>query len=97
LKKKLDSGETVHLVDVREDWEAEKVKFPASQLITQKLAYEILNNWDKNDLIVFFCHHGSRRLEAASYFKGHGLPNVKSLTGGIDRYAVEIDPSLPRY
>jgi rhodanese-related sulfurtransferase len=97
LHKRLQSEEGIKLVDVREDWEADIVKLPGSELITQKLAYEILQKWDKNTTIVFFCHHGQRSLEAASYFKGHGLVNAKSLTGGIDRYSTEIDPSLPRY
>ena len=97
LKQKLENGETVRMVDVREDWEADIVKFPDSELINQNLAYEILNKWDKNTLVVFYCHQGMRSLEAASYFKGHGLPNVKSLSGGIDRYAAEVDTTLARY
>ncbi|MDX1958771.1 MAG: rhodanese-like domain-containing protein [Leptospiraceae bacterium] len=97
LKSKLDSGEEIFLIDVREDWEIETAKLPNSQVITQKLAYEILNKWDKNSQLVFYCHSGIRSLEAASYFKGHGMPNVKSLMGGIDRYSLEVDPSIPRY
>jgi rhodanese-related sulfurtransferase len=87
----------VKIVDVREDWEIEIAKLPGSEVINQKLAYEILNKMDKNTEVVFYCHHGLRSLEAASYFKGHGLPNVKSLKGGIELYTMEVDPSIPRY
>ena len=52
---------------------------------------------DKNTEVIFYCHHGIRSLEAASYFKGHGLPNVKSLKGGIESYTMEVDSSIPRY
>lgn len=97
LKAKLDKGEDVKLVDIREDWEIEIAALPGSEVITQKLAYEILNKWDKNTQIVFYCHHGVRSLEAASYFKGHGLPNVKSLQGGINMYSIEVEPGIPRY
>ncbi len=97
LKEKLDRGEKIYLLDVREDWEIEIAKLPGSEILTQKLAYEILNKWDKNTQIVFYCHHGIRSLEAAAYFIGHGMPNVKSLSGGIERYSLEIDPSIPRY
>ena len=97
LKAKLDAGIEVKLVDVREDWEIEISKLPNSEVISQKLAYEILNKWDKNTETVFYCHHGVRSLEAASYFKGHGLPNVKSLKGGIDLYSTEVDHSIPHY
>ncbi len=97
LNDKLQAGEKIELVDVREDWEIEIASLPNSQIITQKLAYEILNKWDKSTTIVFICHHGIRSLEAASYFKGHGLPNVKSLTAGIDAWALEIDSTMKRY
>ena len=97
LKERLDKGEEIKLVDVREDWEIEICSIPGSEMITQKLAYEILNKWDKNTTTVFICHHGMRSLEATSYFKGHGLPNCKSLTGGVDLWAVEIDPAMKRY
>ena len=97
LKSKLDASEEIHLIDVREDWEIEIASLANSEVISQKLAYEILNKWDKNSTIVFICHHGQRSLEAASYFKGHGLPNVKSLTGGLDIWAQEIDKDMKRY
>ena len=97
LKSKLDASEEVHLIDVREDWEIEIASLANSEVISQKLAYEILNKWDKNSTIVFVCHHGQRSLEAASYFKGHGLPNVKSLSGGLDIWAQEIDKDMKRY
>lgn len=97
LKEKLDSGNQILIVDVREDWEIEIAKLPNSEVISQKLAYEILNKMDKSSEVVFYCHHGLRSLEAASYFKGHGLPNVKSLKGGINLYSEEIDSSIPRY
>ena len=43
------------------------------------------------------CHLGQRSLEAASYLIGHGFTNVRSLRGGIDLWAQEVDPSLARY
>lgn len=97
LKAELDAGQPWKIVDVRDEMEAEIVTLPGSELITRELAYEILQKWPKDTKIAFYCHSGVRSLEAASYFKGHGLPNVKSLKGGIDRWAVEIDTSLPRY
>lgn len=97
LKTMMENAERFHLIDVREDWEIEIASLPNSQILTQRLAYEILNQWDKNEKIIFYCHHGLRSLEAAAYFIGHGIKNAKSLSGGIDRYSAEIDPSIPRY
>jgi rhodanese-related sulfurtransferase len=84
------------LVDVRTREEFEAVHIAGSQLLTQELMQE-LGSWDRAVPIIFVCHHGIRSLDAAAYFAGHGLENVRSLTGGIDRWSCEIDPNLPRY
>ena len=97
LKSKLDAGENWKIIDVREPFEAQMAEIPGSEMLTREMAYEILNKWEKDTNIAFYCHVGQRSLEAASYFKGHGLPNVKSLRGGIDRWSEEIDDSIPRY
>jgi rhodanese-related sulfurtransferase len=83
-------------VDVRTREEFDAVHIPGSQFLTQELMHE-LGGWDRNTQIVFVCHHGIRSLDAAAYFAGHGLENVRSLTGGIDAWSCEIDPNLPRY
>lgn len=84
------------LVDVRTREEFDAVHIPGSEFLTQEIMHE-LGGWPKDQLIVFVCHHGIRSLDAASYFAGHGLENVRSLTGGIDAWSIEIDSSLPRY
>lgn len=97
LKKAVDSGEDWKIIDVRDPYEVEVAPFPGAEVLTREMAGEMLHSWPKDTKIVFFCHVGIRSLEAASYFKGHNMPNVKSLKGGIDRWAVEIDNSIPRY
>ena len=47
--------------------------------------------------IVVFCHHGGRSLQVTTWLRQLGFENVKSLAGGIDNWAVVIDPKLPRY
>jgi len=54
-------------------------------------------NWPKESPLVLIDHTGSRILDAAAYFAGHGFTNVKGLRGGIDAYSEQADPSLPRY
>ena len=51
----------------------------------------------KSTPIFFYCHLGQRSLDAASYFAGHGFKNVRSMTGGIDAWSLEVDSSVPRY
>jgi rhodanese-related sulfurtransferase len=47
--------------------------------------------------IVVHCHHGGRSLRAAKWLRGNGFSQAQSLAGGIDAWAEQIDPSLPRY
>ena len=79
----------------REEFEA--VKLPNAQLFTQELMQDITSNWSRDDLLVVYDHQGSRSMDAAAYFQGHGFTNVKSLRGGIDAYSAEVDATLPRY
>ena len=94
---RLRSGEHLPLIDVRgrEEWDA--VHIEGATFFTQELMQEIMAGWPKDREMIFVCHHGVRSLDAASYFAGHGFENVRSMTGGIDAWSVEVDPDLPRY
>ncbi len=85
------------LLDVRTREEHEAVKLPGARLLTQELVQEIFTSGDKAQTLVLYDHNGSRSLDAAAYFIVHGFGETKCLTGGIDAYSREIDPSLPRY
>lgn len=97
LSDRIASGERVYFLDVRtrEEWEA--MKLADSHLFTQELMQEILAKESKNDLLVIYDHKGTRSMDAAAFFQGHGFENVKSLRGGIDAWSAEVDPTLPRY
>ena len=98
LRRLLDLGEPVVLVDVRERWEADLVSLPEARLIPlNELAYRAMDEIDLEEEIVLFCHHGVRSMEAALLLWDYGYENVRSLAGGIDRWATEVDPALPRY
>jgi rhodanese-related sulfurtransferase len=97
LADAMSRGEPVHLLDIRTREEHEAVKIDGADLFTQDLAQNIVNTWPKSELLVIYDHQGTRSLDAAAYFQGHGFQNVKSLRGGIDAWSAEIDPTLPRY
>lgn len=90
-----DSG--LLILDNRTREEHEAVKIPDSELITQERIQEIFASRGKTLPLVIYDHQGSRSLDAVAYFVGHGFSEAKALTGGIDAYSAEIDPSLPRY
>lgn len=85
------------LLDIREQAEWDIVHLPGAQLATQELIDEIIRGWDRDAEMICYCHHGIRSLNAAGFLAQQGFTRVKSMSGGIDRWAEEIDPTLPRY
>jgi rhodanese-related sulfurtransferase len=87
----------IKVVDVRSPQAYAMANIPGSMLVDQALAQEIVQTWPKDTRIVLVCHHGMRSLDAADYLRTFGFTNVKSLSGGVDAWSLEIDPSVPRY
>jgi rhodanese-related sulfurtransferase len=87
----------VKLLDIRTREEFDAARIDGAQLFTQELMQEILQQWDRNALVVIIDHQGRRSMDAAAFFAGHGFSNVKSLRGGIDAWSEEVDASVPRY
>jgi rhodanese-related sulfurtransferase len=93
----LKTDPSIKLIDVRTDDERRVAYIEGSQLISQELVEEMMTSWPKDTPIIFYCHHGIRSLDAASYFSGHGFSNVRSIRGGIDAWSAQVDPSISRY
>lgn len=89
--------EPLRLLDIRTREEFDAVHVEGAILFTQETMQEALMRWDRAALIVIVDHRGSRSLDAAAYFAGHGFENVRALRGGIDAWSREVDPDLPRY
>ena len=97
LTKRRDNGEDVRMVDIRSREEFEAVHIDGSKLLTQELMQEILGSWDNEQLFVIVDHLGGKCLDAAAYYLGHGMPNVRALRGGIDAWSLEVDSAVRRY
>ena len=97
LAQRLQEPNPPVIIDVRsrEEWDA--VHIEGSEFLTQELMQQIMGEWPKDREIIFLCHHGVRSLDATAFFAGHGFAKAKSLSGGIDAWSVQVDPSLPRY
>ena len=85
------------LVDVREPREAEIAHIAGARLIPLRELPGRLAELSGHGDIVTLCHHGPRSLKAAEILKGAGFANVRSLAGGIDAWAREVDSEVPRY
>lgn len=97
LKKRLDAGEKILLVDVREPWENAQCRIEDSVLISMGSIPANLQKLDTDDPVVCYCHHGMRSLDVVSWLRQQGVCSARSLAGGIDRWSLEIDPKVPRY
>jgi rhodanese-related sulfurtransferase len=97
VAERLKSGNQVQVIDVRTREEWDTVHIAGSTFFTQDLMNAMMSEWPKEREVIFVCHHGHRSVDAAAFFAGHGFQNVRSMTGGIDAWSLEVDPDLPRY
>jgi molybdopterin/thiamine biosynthesis adenylyltransferase/rhodanese-related sulfurtransferase len=97
LQRALAAGRPILLVDVREVPEWELVRLEGARLAPLSRLPGLANAFDPGAEIVAYCHHGIRSLQAANFLRSVGIPNVRSLAGGIDRWAREIDREMVRY
>jgi len=85
------------VIDVREPHEHEIAHIDGAVLMPLGELPDRLGELDGHREIVTHCHHGARSLKALEILKAAGFSKVRSLRGGIDAWAVNVDPSLPRY
>lgn len=99
VKAKIDAGDALHLIDVREAPEVAICALPGAEHIAMmSLFLGVKKTAAAQDAeIVVYCHHGIRSLEAAQFLQMQGFENVKSMSGGIEEWATAIDPSMTRY
>ena len=88
---------SVRLLDVRSREEFEAVNIAGSQLMSQEVMREIMADGSNTRPLVIVDHQGKTALDAAAYFMGHGLQNVRCLRGGIDAWAQEVETTMRRY
>lgn len=96
LKERLDSGEDIFILDVRQPDEFRFCNIGGLLIPLGELPQRI-GELDPYREIVVICHSGVRSARATRYLNGFGFSQVKNLAGGIDRWAEKIDPTMPRY
>jgi molybdopterin/thiamine biosynthesis adenylyltransferase/rhodanese-related sulfurtransferase len=97
LNRELESGKKVRLIDVREPHEYEIAHLEGSTLIPLSELPSRVNELNTADELVMYCHTGVRSARATLFLRGLGFKKVRNLEGGIDAWAVEVDPSMNRY
>lgn len=97
LKTRLDRGESVLILDVREPFEIALAPFPGATHIPMGDIPSRLTELDPDHETVVVCHHGVRSAQVAMYLAQNGFERVLNLSGGIDAWSEDADPSTPRY
>lgn len=96
LRRRLDQNAAT-VVDVREAEELAIAQLPGcthiplSQLAERWAEVKELRN------VVLVCHHGMRSARAAQFLEKNGIQNLAHLGGGLEAWAVEVDPTMARY
>jgi rhodanese-related sulfurtransferase len=100
VQDRIDAGEKLHLIDVREPHEFAIAKIAGASLVPMRQVpgelQELEKRADDAPLIVF-CHHGVRSLNVVEWLRRQGVENCVSMAGGIDAWSLSVDPSVPRY
>ncbi len=98
LKALLDQGKDFRLIDVREADEWAVAKIPGAELIPlSQFQVKALQELAPDETIILYCHHGMRSARAQGFLKENGYSKVINLTGGIDAWSLQVDPSVKRY
>ena len=85
------------LLDVREPWEQQICAIEGSQMMPMQQIPARFGTLDPQQSIVCICHLGARSAQVALYLQRQGYEDVYNLTGGIDAWARQVDPAMPRY
>jgi adenylyltransferase/sulfurtransferase len=96
LKEKLDNGEDVFVLDVREPHEYEVANIGARLIPLGELPQRLVE-LNQNDNVAVHCKTGGRSARAVKLMQEAGFQNVYNVKGGITAWSEDIDPSVPKY
>ncbi len=96
LKKRLDSGDNIFILDVREPFEYQLCNL-GGHLIPLNDLPRRLGELDPGREIVVHCRTGGRSATAVEFLHKQGFAKAKNLAGGILAWAEKIDPMMPKY
>lgn len=97
VASRLARGDRVSFLDVREPYEWGIARLPDARLVPLNSLPNALASLDRTADLVVYCHHGTRSAAAVAWLRDQGFTRASNLAGGIDRWSLEVDPSLRRY
>lgn len=97
LRQRQERNEELTILDVREPWERQAASITPSAHIPMSDVPARVQELDPEQHIVVYCHRGVRSLSVTDWLRKQGYDKVQSMSGGIERWSLEIDPKVPRY
>jgi len=85
------------LLDVRENWESQICSIQGSKIIPMGTIPNDLEMLDRDADTVVICHHGGRSMQVALFLERNGFSKLYNLSGGVDAWARQIDPTMAVY
>lgn len=97
LAARMQAGDDIQLVDVREAWEWQIARIPGARLIPLGQLSSEIESLDPARDTVIYCRSGVRSMHAAYELEEAGFRKLSNLTGGILRWSQDVDPAVQRY
>jgi rhodanese-related sulfurtransferase len=98
VREIIDGGEeALILLDVRDDWEWERAHIESAIHIPLDQLSGRIEDLDRNQEIVAYCHVGERSIDACLVLWDAGFRKIRSMIGGIEAWSELVDPTVPRY
>lgn len=100
IKRRIDAGEAMRLIDVREPQEFQITRIGSAQLVPMSTVPARLGELEsaaESATLIVYCHHGMRSLQVVNWLRQQGVAACQSMAGGIDRWSLEVDRTVARY
>jgi len=94
LKARLDAGEDIDIIDIREDWEVAQGTLAEARHIPMDDIPDSLDDIPKDKPVVIMCHTGRRSEATAEWLSTEDYDNILNLVGGIAAWSADVDPSM---
>ena len=97
LKRRMDEGDALEVIDVRDPHEWEICRIPGTRLVPLGSLAEHLHEFDSSKTYVMHCKSGVRSAKAIGQLRRAGFKRLLNLRGGVLAWSREVDPSVPTY
>ena len=97
INEMIKTNSTLKVIDVREQWEFEKCHIINSTHIPMGKIPDSIDYFIDTNEYVIVCHHGIRSRTVALYLEQKGVKKLYNLSGGLEQWSDDVDPSLEKY